>query len=232
MRYHLALTLLRSDRINDVQEHVDYLLSKEPEVPAYLNIKAAVLLKQNDPEKALTYLIKAIKIAPDTERTLLYTGIAKMMTENHTSADRYFNRLYQRFPFKPANLFFLIENSVRAGHIEKAAFYAENLISNFSVPDLLNALREDADMDLQWPIRTDLIAPVISQKISELSLMSQEIPGNGKQKNYLSTMISGKYHEKQTDQQKRVHSHRVDACGSHYRNFSGYCHPQFSVLSV
>lgn len=179
MRYHLALTLLRSDQIDDVQEHIDYLLSKEPEVPAYLNIKAAVLLKQNDPEKALTYLIKAIKIAPDTERTLLYTGIAKMMTENHTSADYYFNRLYQRFPHKPVNLFFLIENSVRAGNSEKAAFYAENLISTFSVPDILNALKEDADKDLQWPIRTDLIAPVISQKISEISFMSQEISGNG-----------------------------------------------------
>ncbi|EMS80851.1 tetratricopeptide repeat protein [Desulfotignum phosphitoxidans] len=179
MRYHLALTLLRSDRIDDVQEHVDYLLSKEPEVPAYLNIKAAVLLKQDDPEKALTYLIKAIKIAPDTERTLLYTGIGKMMRHNYTSADHYFNRLYQRFPQKPVNLFFLIENSVRAGNSEKAASYAENLISTFSVPEILNALREDADIDLQWPIRTDLIAPVISQKISELSLMSQEISGNG-----------------------------------------------------
>lgn len=179
MRYHLALTLLRSDRIDDVQEHVDYLLSKEPEVPAYLNIKAAVLLKQNDPEKALTYLIKAIKIAPDTERTLLYTGIAKMMTENHTSADHYFNRLYQRFPHQPVNLFFLIENSVRAGNIEKAAFYAINLISTFSVPDILNTLREDADKDLQWSIRTDLIVPVISQKISEIPFISQEISGNG-----------------------------------------------------
>lgn len=179
MRYHLALTLLRSDRIDDVQEYVDYLLSKEPEVPAYLNIKAAVLLKRNDPEKALTYLIKAIKIAPDTETTLLYTGIAKMMTENHTSADHYFNRLYQRFPHKPVNLFFLIENSVRAGNIEKAAFYAENLVSTFSVPDILNALRETADIDLQWPIRTDLVAPVITRKISEIPFSSQEISGNG-----------------------------------------------------
>jgi len=179
MRYHLALTLLRSDQIDDVHEHVDYLLSREPEVPAYLNIKAAVLLKQNDPEKALTYLIKAIKIAPDTERSLLYTGIAKMMTEDYTSADHYFNRLYQRFSYKPVNLFFLIENSIKAGNLQKANFYAGNLISTFSVPKISNALKKNVDIDLQWPIRVDLIAPVITQKFSELPLMSREISDNG-----------------------------------------------------
>lgn len=164
-RYNLALSLIRAGRMTDAMEFVDQLLTTKPESAVNLNLKAFILLKQKDLENALIYIKKAIKLSPDDRKTLRNIGVYKIMTHEYDSAEHFLKRLRGPFNKNITALFLLIENSIKSGKIQKAETYADNLISEFSATQIIKALTQNAEDELEWPVATNLIAPVITKSM-------------------------------------------------------------------
>jgi tetratricopeptide (TPR) repeat protein len=173
--YHLVLVNLRDGQIEAAAKHIDDLLSKNSDLSVYLNLKALILLKQNDPEAAWEYLKKTVSIVPDDARTLLGLGTTKMLMGEYVSAEHYLKRVSGPFNRDITALLLLMENSVLSEDLEKAEMYADQLLSNFSTFKIMNALEEACRPNLQPPLSTELITPVISKKLATQSKKIQEL---------------------------------------------------------
>lgn len=174
-RYQLVLANMRAGQIEDAAKHINDLLSKKPYSIVYLNLKALILLKQNDVEAACEYLNKAVSIAPDDAMTLRSLGTSKMLLEKYISAEHYLKRVSGSFIRDMTTSLLLLENSVRSENFEKAEKYADHLLSNFSTSKILNALEQASRPNLEPPLSTELITPVISKKLEAQSIQIQEL---------------------------------------------------------
>jgi protein O-mannosyl-transferase len=169
IRLRLAISLLRLDKISEANENIGKLLSKEPHSAIFLNTKGLILLKENDPENALNFFKKSIKEEPDNTNLILNLGVANFMLKQHSLAEHYFKRAYSKSEGDITPLLFLIENSVRAGNFKKVDKFMEDLLSDFNLSEIQQALQKTKNRDYSWSISTHLIAPLIAQKISERS---------------------------------------------------------------
>jgi protein O-mannosyl-transferase len=162
VRYRLVMVLIKKGQLTEAMAHIDQLLLEEPDLTAYLNTKAFLLLKEEHPENALTYLIKAIKNSPDDERTLLNIGLAKSLTGKYLSAEHYYKRIHPRSEKINIAMFLLIENSIKAQNILKAETYAEQLLSITNIATIQNTLNQLNERDLLSHDSIGLITQVIS----------------------------------------------------------------------
>jgi protein O-mannosyl-transferase len=169
VRYRLVLAKIRAGQKDDLSNHIDNLISEKPDSHIYLNLKALILLNQNDPEKAWNYLKQAVSIAPDDKRTLLNLGTARMLMGEYVLAERYLKRVPGPFNRNMTALFLLIENSIRSGNTQKAVTYADHLLSGFTIDQILESLDKDNQTNLQWPFSIELIVPVISERLENRS---------------------------------------------------------------
>jgi tetratricopeptide (TPR) repeat protein len=175
IRYRLVLTMIRAGQMENVTKHIDKLISEKPDSDDYLNLKALILLNQNDPENAWNYLKQVVSIAPDDEMTLLNLGTARMLMGEYVSAERYLKRVSGPFNRNMTALFLLMENSVRSGNPQKAETYADQLLSGFTTDQILNSLDQTSQTYLQWPLSTELIVPVILERLENKSRKIQEL---------------------------------------------------------
>ncbi len=136
IRHRLVLTLLQAGQIENATNHIEYLLTIRPNSGTYLNLKARILLHQNDPETAWKYSKRAVSVAPDDEMTLLNLGISKMMMGKYVSAERYLRRVAESFNGNLSSLLLLVENSVRSGNMPKAETYSDHLLSQFNAAQI------------------------------------------------------------------------------------------------
>jgi Flp pilus assembly protein TadD len=175
IRYRFVLAMIRAGQMENVIEHIDDLIAQKPDSGDYLNLKALILLHQNDAEHAWNYLKKAVSIVPDDEKTLLNLGTAKMIMGEYVSAEHYLRRASEFFEKNLTALLLLVENSVRSGNFQKAEKYADQLLSDFYTPQILNSLDLTNQTSLQWPISPELIAPVISERLKDQSSKLREL---------------------------------------------------------
>ncbi len=73
------------------------------------------------------------------------------------------------------SLLLLVENSVRSGNIPKAERYADHLLSQFNTAQIFKSLDQTRQTKLEWPLTSELIAPVISERLKEQSRKIQEL---------------------------------------------------------
>jgi protein O-mannosyl-transferase len=168
-KYKLSLALIETGQLETAQKHLRELLSKKPNSVEYLNTMALILLKQKKPEKAIKHLITAIQSGRDDERTFLSLGVAKSLLGQFTQAENYFSRIPNRSERKMLAQLLLIENCIKSGHIQKAENQAETLVSMFGTAKIFGALDSLSMAGLQWPVATDLIAPMIAEKLVDQS---------------------------------------------------------------
>lgn len=173
-RYHLSLALIRMEKLDLAIENIHFLLSEKPNDVDYLNLKAFLLLKKQEPEKALPYLSAAMQENPDHDKTLLNFGMTKLMTGNYRSAEHYLGRIPNGSSQKITALLLLIENSVRGGNDRVATKYAEELIAMRSPQKIRKKLMEKMESGLSWPVSIELVAPVIAAQLQEQSGMILE----------------------------------------------------------
>lgn len=169
-RYHLTLALIQTDELDRASDHADKLLSKESGSVEYLNIKAFILLKKRQAEKALPYLIKAIKRNPGDVKANLSLGRTKMLMGKYEAAKHYLDRIPVRSPQKTIAGILLIENSVRAGDHSKAKKYAEKLIVRASPQKIRKTIQKANEPGLTLPISAELVLPVIADVIQKESI--------------------------------------------------------------
>ena len=184
IRLRLTIALMKVGNVSEALIHIDQLLAKDPDSVVFLNTKGLVSLKQADPENALIYFKKALKKEPLNTDVIFNLGVANFMLRQYSPAEHYFKRVYSQSEVKMTPLFFLIENSIRAGNFKKADEYMDELVSNFTISEIQDSLQKAAKRDYQWSLSIHKITPLITQKIDEVSdsILNVEMTDDG-QKN-------------------------------------------------
>jgi tetratricopeptide (TPR) repeat protein len=166
--HNLVVALVQLGQWSQALQYADLLLSKYYYSP-YLNLKGFILLKQNKPDEALTYLIAAWKISPDSRNTAVNLAMAFSRTEQFEVAETILQRMNKRSPEDTTILLCLVENCLRAGDKSKAAYFIDSLFSVCPVTNLETLLAGLQDPDRQVPYSAAMLAPVFAAKLREKS---------------------------------------------------------------
>ena len=86
----------------------------------YFKLQGFILLWQEQPEKALAYFRKALKMEPNNRAVLLNTGVALSLSSSYSNAELFLKKAVRASPGDIRPVYALIENSVRAGDMPKA----------------------------------------------------------------------------------------------------------------
>lgn len=184
IRLRLTIALMKVGKVSEALINIDQLLAKDPESVVFLNTKGLVLLKLADPENALILFKKALNKEPLNTNVMFNLGIANFMLRQYSPAEHYFKRVYSQSEVDMTPLFFLIENSIRAGSFKKTDEYLDELVSNFKISEIRESLQKAAKRDYQWSLSIHIIAPLIVQKINEVtdSILKVEMTDDGQKK--------------------------------------------------
>lgn len=169
-RYHIVLALIKNGQLDSAMEHNKKLLKSHPEKMEYLNTKAFIHLKKNEPKKALTDLTKAVGKNSDDENVNLSLGLTKSMLGKYKPAEHYLSRVVDSPSRGTVALLLLIENSVRAKDLQRAENYAKELLSTASPETIRENLKEADEPGMMWPISAELAAPVVSEVLNQQSI--------------------------------------------------------------
>jgi protein O-mannosyl-transferase len=164
-RYDLASQFLHVGRWKEASDTIDPLLSSAKVHEGYLNLKAIILIRQGRAGKAIPYLEKSLHLEPYFQTTLLYMGMAHNLTGEHATAEQI---LLKARSVPPANLLpilCLVDNSLRAGAMDKAMYYVDSIGSLYQ-PDMvgknLAAYQQDG---LAPPLKFTEITRMLSQRL-------------------------------------------------------------------
>ena len=176
---NLVVAQVQLGKWSQASQYADVLLSKYYYSP-YLNLKGFILLKQDRPAAAVTYLMAALKISPYSRNAAVNLAMAFSRTDRFEAAERILQRMHQRFPDDTTILLCLVGNSLRAGEKSKAARSIDRLFSVCQVTTLKTLLASQPDVERQVPYFTALLAPVIAAKLRARSdglIKNDEIDG-------------------------------------------------------
>ena len=96
------------------------------------------MLWQNKPEDALLYFKKALNIEPNNRAVLLNTGVSLSLIGDNGNAELFLVRAAERSARDIRPVYALIENSVRAGDLQKAENYTEKMFAEFSIKTIMD----------------------------------------------------------------------------------------------
>ena len=150
------------------QLDVIYPAAKKGAAPDYYKMKGYILLWQDQPENALELLRKGLDMEPENSDVLLNTGVALSRLGNHTQADHYLKKARTISPGKIRNHYALIENSARAGEIEKAKLYARQMLAKFSINSVFDSFETMRDNFRTPPIDLNFIIPVVQKEMEQM----------------------------------------------------------------
>jgi tetratricopeptide (TPR) repeat protein len=180
--YHLVLALIKTGQIDKAQKRLKWLISENAEELKYLTVMALIHLQKDEPENALSYLVNALRKAPDDVKAVITIGLAKSMTGKYSSATHYLGRVPENAADKTMALLLQIENSIRAGNPKKAEEYARKLILKTNPKIIRKKLKEANEPGLVWPVSTELVAPVIADVLKEQSMTISNLPNADEKK--------------------------------------------------
>ena len=142
--------------------------AKAGAAPDYFKVKGYILLWQYQPAKALEFLRKALEMDPENDDVLLNTGIALSWLDKHTNAGLFLRRARKISPSKIRHHCALIENSARAGEMEKARTYARQMLAKFSVKTVFDGFDTFRDDFRTAPIALEFIVPVVQKEMGQM----------------------------------------------------------------
>jgi len=173
--HNLTLALVRSRKWPQASEAADLLITKYSFNPDYINLKSFILLKQNKPYEAISYLKRALSYAPHHRNALVNLGVAFSLAGKNGQSERILRRVYEKYPGDITILMCLIENRSRAEDTPGLNRYAGKLMSLFSAGEIKSFLRELAEGRIDVPLSPKLLAPAIAAKLKlELSVSNFE----------------------------------------------------------
>ena len=145
--------------------------------PDYYKMKGYILLWRQQPDNALELLKKALDIEPENSDVLLNTGVALSWLGQYARADLFLEKARTISPGKIRYHYALIENSARAGEMEKAGIYARQMLAHFKVNVILDNFITMQDSNRTAPMALEFIVPVVQKEIGQL-LEDMEISAN------------------------------------------------------
>ncbi|MDY6879362.1 MAG: tetratricopeptide repeat protein, partial [Thermodesulfobacteriota bacterium] len=175
--YNMILALVKTGRLEEASGYADLLLSKRNDHIYYQLLKGLILVRQDRPEEALSYFQRTISMDPSYGKALLYKGIALSLMGKHKRADLWLRRAMRVGPNNIGTLFCAIENSVKAGWVQRTDMYVERLFSLFALENISRSLVDIPGDMLAPPISQAVLAPVIAQRLEE---KAKKVEGIGK----------------------------------------------------
>jgi Flp pilus assembly protein TadD len=174
-RYDLSRILITVGKWNAAAAHVDYLLLKKDDHEDYLNLKGLILLRQKRFAEAIEYFRKSLSVAPGFNTPLIGLGVAYSLSGDYGRAETALNQAYHVPPNSMTALFGLIDNSLRAGDIDRATKYADSLLDHYSAAIIRDELNRLANNNLLPPMLPEQISRVIEKRLAQHSKKFPEI---------------------------------------------------------
>jgi Flp pilus assembly protein TadD len=168
--HHLVLALVKSRNWQAASDKADLLVSTYSNNPTYLNLKGYILLKQNKPAEAGTYLRRALSFSPRERNYTVNYGMALSLAGKTKQAEWVLSRSIQNSPADIASLMCLIENSLRSRNMQSLEHYLVKLFFSFSAKDIQDYLQELVSGNIDVPVSPKLLAPVIAAKLKEYAI--------------------------------------------------------------
>jgi tetratricopeptide (TPR) repeat protein len=166
-RYHLSETLAVLQEWEEASQHLDVVLKEGALRDRYYNLKGFVLLWQDRPAEALSYLRKALSISPRNSSIYLNIGVALSRMGASRNAEWFLNQARQLSAGDITPLFFQVENSLRAKDTEKARRYSQEIFALYSLKEIQKCLDAIPNRRDIAPLSYDMIAPAIKDAAIE-----------------------------------------------------------------
>jgi protein O-mannosyl-transferase len=160
-RYDLSETLAVLQEWEEASRQLDIVLKEGASRDSYYNLKGFVLLWQDRPAEALSYLRKALSIAPWKSSINLNIGVALSRMGASQNAEWFLNQARQLSTGDIVPLFFQVENSLRAKDTEKAKRYSRKILSLYSLKEVQKCLDAIPNRRDIAPLSYLMIAPAI-----------------------------------------------------------------------
>ena len=165
--HNLVLALVKGRKWQEASDKADLLVSNYSNNSTYLNLKSYILLKQNKPGGAITYLRRALNLAPTDRNAIVNYGVALSLAGETSKAEWVLSRIYQTNLTDIAILMGLIENSLRARDELGFDHYADKLMATFSVGDIRKFLLELDEDKIDVPLTRGILAPALGNKLRQ-----------------------------------------------------------------
>lgn len=172
IRYDMASMFALMQRWDDANAHLDFLLDKVKDRADWLNLKGLILLWQNQPQHALSYLRPALYLAPEKPPIWLNIGVALTMIGEYPNGRWFLNRARQLAPDDVITFFSLIENRVRGRDLRSAAYFADRLCRTQSLTAIseVKANLLKTPKTVMWaPVSVDTVLPLIEDALRKLT---------------------------------------------------------------
>ena len=167
-QYKVILSLIRLGKLHEAAEKSDRLLLKKPNDKRYLYIKGFILLKQNQVKESIPYFKLAVKNAPDYNSAIFNLGVAYSLTGKYNSAEKLL-RLSQRLSLNSITTFLaLIENSYRAGDVQKKQTHLDKMLKRHSVATIKSELKKLLEENNLYPLSGTLLKKILADHMRHL----------------------------------------------------------------
>ena len=133
--------------------------------PRNMFVLGFCLMKVDKYEEALAYLRKALRRQPNDSKTHYLIGVALSRLQKYQRAEWFLNRAAQLAPGDISVLFYLVENSLKAGDRAGVERYLDRLFMNHSIKNITTLARGIPDSALKIGYTQELLAPLIADRI-------------------------------------------------------------------
>ena len=164
--YNVARANIKLGHWQEADQFADRLVAKHAK-PAYLNLKAFLLLKQNKPRAALEYLRQSLNMDSNNGVGMLYLGYAFSLKGQYQLAEKTLLQARQVLGDSIQIDFCLLENSLKESNDTRASLYARDILSSFTLGAINKELHRLIDDNATLPLAYDLIGPEIAKQVEQ-----------------------------------------------------------------
>jgi predicted Zn-dependent protease len=161
------VALIKTKQWEAASNTADILVSKWHYHPKYLNLKGFILVKWEKPQEAISYLMKALELAPYDRSLLINMGAALSLSANYEQAGRILKRADSIYPDDVLILLFLAQNSLKAGDITRGSATLDYLVDVFGLKKLEDFLIKQSEDYLSIPLSYELLLPLINDRVKK-----------------------------------------------------------------
>jgi tetratricopeptide (TPR) repeat protein len=133
VQLRLALVRFSADQLEKALAAIAPLVEKRPRSFDCRYLMAQILLKMGQTENALSNLQTCMLLAPNSEKAVFMMGIASNLYRNCEMAQRFLNRVLERFPKDKHALLWMIDCHLQTGDFAAAKDSAGKLLEGVSI---------------------------------------------------------------------------------------------------
>lgn len=133
VQLRLALARFSAGQLEKALAAIVPLVEKRPGSFDSRYLMAQILLKMGQTENALSHLQTCMLLAPNSEKAVFMMGIASNLFRNCEKAQRFLNRVLERFPKDKQALLWMIDSHLQTGDFAAAKNYTWKFLEGVSI---------------------------------------------------------------------------------------------------